>query len=68
MRGYRCLKNLYLNIHSPELEAKITPEQQALFDQGNAVGEEARKYFPGGLSLIINLGIFLAHLKKLGNC
>lgn len=49
MRGYRCSKSLYLTIHHPELEAPITPETQHLFDQGNAVGEKAREYFPGGV-------------------
>src|SRR3990167_3631857 len=49
MRGYRCHKCLYLTIHHPELETPIGPELQALFDQGNKVGEEARKYFPGGV-------------------
>ena len=49
MRGYRCLKCIYLTIHEPELEAPITPETQALFDQGNAVGEMARTYFPNGI-------------------
>lgn len=49
MRGYRCLKCLYLTIHHPELEAPITPEIQALFDQGNTVGTKAREYHPGGV-------------------
>jgi hypothetical protein len=49
MRGYRCLKNVYQTIHNPDLEAPITKEQQALFDQGNQVGEDARKKFPGGV-------------------
>lgn len=49
MDGYRCHKCLYLTIHCPELKAPITPELQALFDQGNRVGEEARKFFPGGV-------------------
>lgn len=48
MRGYRCMKCIYLTIHHPELEAPITPETQALFDQGNEVGAKAREYFPGG--------------------
>lgn len=48
MRGYRCLKCIYLTIHRPELEAPITPETQALFDQGNIVGAKAREYYPGG--------------------
>lgn len=49
MRGYRCLKCIYLTIHQPALEAPITPETQALFDQGNAVGAKAREQFPGGV-------------------
>lgn len=49
MRGYRCLKCIYLTIHHPELEAAITPETQALFDQGNMVGAKAREYYPGGV-------------------
>ena len=64
MKGYRCLKNIYLNIHHPELEAKITPEQQALFDQGNFVGEEARKYFPGGVLVDNKPWDFFGSLKK----
>lgn len=48
MRGYRCLKCIYLTIHHPEYEAPISAELQALFDQGNTIGEEARKYIPGG--------------------
>lgn len=48
MRGYRCLKSIYLTIHQPQLEPPVTPELQALFDQGNQVGETARRYLPGG--------------------
>lgn len=54
MRGYRCQKCIYLTIHRPDLEPPISPEKQALFDQGNRVGEEARKFFPGGV-LVDNL-------------
>lgn len=49
LRGYRCAKAIYLTIHRPELEPVIGPEQQAVFDQGNQVGEVARTYFPGGV-------------------
>jgi hypothetical protein len=49
LRGYRCLKCIYLTVHHPEFEAPITPELQALFDQGNRVGAKAREYFPGGI-------------------
>jgi len=54
LRGYRCLKCIYLTIHRPALEAPITPETQALFDQGNRVGASARDFFPGGV-LVDNL-------------
>ena len=64
MRGYRCHKELYLNIHSPELESPITADQQAVFDQGNEVGETARKYFPGGVLVDFKPWDFFGSLKK----
>jgi hypothetical protein len=48
MKGYRCSKYIYLTIHQSKLETPITAETQTLFDQGNRVGAEARKYFSGG--------------------
>ncbi len=42
MRGYQCAKSFYLSIHHKEFEPKISPELQALFDQGHAVSELAR--------------------------
>lgn len=64
MRGYRCLKSIYLTIHHPELETPISPDQQALFDQGNAVGEEARKRFPGGTLVDNKPWDFFGSLKR----
>lgn len=64
MRGYRCQKEIYLNIHSPELESPITPDQQAVFDQGNEVGAMARKYFPGGVLVDFKPWDFFGSLKK----
>lgn len=49
MRGYQCPKSIYLTVHHKELEPPITPAQQAVFDQGNEVGLEARKRFPSGV-------------------
>jgi len=49
LRGYRCLKCIYLTVHHPTLEAPIDDNTQALFDQGNAVGVKAREYYPGGV-------------------
>ncbi len=49
LRGFRCLKAIYLTIHHPELEPPVDAATQALFDQGNEVGREARKYYPDGV-------------------
>jgi hypothetical protein len=49
LKGFRCLKCIYLTLHHPELEAPITPDTQALFDQGNMIGAKAREYYPGGI-------------------
>ncbi len=43
MRGMQCEKNLWLNLHKPELEAKADAATQMQFDEGNEVGELARK-------------------------
>lgn len=64
MRGFRCHKSIYLTIHHSEFEAPITPDQQALFDQGNLVGEEARKKFPGGILVDAKPWDFWGSLKK----
>lgn len=68
MRGYRCLKCIYLTIHNPELEPPITPELQALFDQGNLVGEVARTYFPGGTLVDCKPWEFGDALQKTREC
>lgn len=49
MQGYQCHKNIYLSVHKKELIPPVTPELQALFDQGNVVTEEARRRFPAGV-------------------
>jgi len=64
MSGYRCLKCAYLTVHHPELKAPITPEKQALFDEGNRVGEEARKRFPNGILVTNPPWDFYGSLKK----
>lgn len=64
MRGYRCLKCIYLTIHQPELEAPVTPTTQALFDQGNEVGAKAREYFPGGILVDNKPWDFIGALNK----
>lgn len=48
MRSYRCPKAFYMTIHHPDKETPVTTELQKLFDEGLAVGREARNLFPGG--------------------
>lgn len=64
MRGYQCLKSIYLTIHHKELEPPVTPEQQAIFDQGTFVGVEARKRIPGGILVDNKPWDFFGSLKK----
>lgn len=47
--GLQCPKNLWLTCHMPELADPASEAQQAVFDQGHAVGALARQYFPGGV-------------------
>lgn len=51
LTGLQCPKALYLQVHSPSLAAPVSSGQQAIFDQGNVVGIEARKRFPGGIEI-----------------
>jgi hypothetical protein len=48
LQGLQCHKALWLRKNKPKLAAPISEAQLALFDQGNKVGELARKYFPDG--------------------
>ena len=47
--GLQCLKRLYLETFNRDLADPISPQQQALFDSGTAVGELARERFSPGL-------------------
>jgi hypothetical protein len=47
LAGLQCLKRLYLQVHQPELASEIDEGQQAIFDQGHEVGDQARTGFPG---------------------
>ncbi len=64
MRGYQCLKSIYLTIHNKELEPPVTPDLQAVFDQGNVVGDEARKKYPNGVMVENPAWDFFGALKK----
>jgi len=64
MRGYRCVKSLYLTIQNPELEPPVTPALQATFDQGHEIGEEARRRFPEGVLVDNKPWDFVGALKR----
>lgn len=47
--GLQCPKYLWLYCYMPEIADDAGEALQAIFDQGHAVGELAREYFPGGV-------------------
>lgn len=48
--GLQCHRQLWLRVHEPDApELEPDAELQAIFDQGNRVGERARTEFPGGI-------------------
>ena len=47
--GLQCPKRLYLESYHIELADPVGEAQQAIFDMGNAVGELARRRWPGGV-------------------
>jgi predicted RecB family nuclease len=49
--GVQCLKRLYLLGHSRELAAQPSASDQAIIEQGRAVGMLARQLFPGGVEV-----------------
>lgn len=49
MKGLQCQKLLWTVCHAPESMPEADVSAQALFDEGNAVGELARSLFPGGV-------------------
>ena len=51
MAGARCLRRLWLLVHSPELGAGKTAADFALMDQGRQVGKRAQQLFPGGVEV-----------------
>ena len=51
IRGLQCHKALWLLTHRPELQDKISPAQQAIFDSGSGVGKVAQGLFPNGVEV-----------------
>jgi len=51
IKGYHCLKSLYLHKKRPFLRDRLTAEQLAKFKRGHQVGDLAQKLFPGGIDV-----------------
>ena len=49
IRGLQCEKSLYLYKHNYNLKDAISPQLQAIFNQGNNVGLLAQELFPNGV-------------------
>ena len=49
VRGLQCEKSLYLYKKHYNLKDPASPTLQAVFDQGNEIGELAQSLFPGGV-------------------
>lgn len=51
IKGYHCLKSLYLYKNRPFLRDKMSAEQRAKFRRGHHVGDLAQQLFPGGIDV-----------------
>lgn len=51
IKGYHCLKSLYLYKNRPFLRDKLTAEQRAKFKRGHEVGNLAQQLFTGGIDV-----------------
>lgn len=49
LRGLTCPKSLYLYKNNRDLMESISPQQEAIFEQGTNVGVLAQELFPGGV-------------------
>ena len=49
IRGLQCEKSLYLYKYHYNLKDAISPQLQAIFNQGNTVGLLAQELFPNGV-------------------
>jgi hypothetical protein len=49
IRGLQCEKSLYLYKHHYNLKDAISPQLQAIFNQGHRIGELAQDLFSGGV-------------------
>lgn len=54
LSGLQCEKKLWIETHQRELVPKPDEAQQAIFDQGTAVGVLAQGLFPGGVEIDVD--------------
>jgi hypothetical protein len=57
MAGVQCLKRLYLLVHAPEIAGQPDGANEAIIEQGRAVGLLARQLFPGGVEVVGSGGL-----------
>lgn len=66
--GMQCLKQLYLQVHEPDLAGEVDEATEAIFSQGHEVGRLAQQRFPGGIQVEADptqIEAALAKTKKL---
>jgi hypothetical protein len=51
LTGLQCPKYLWIQIHEPARIPEADTVTQYIFDQGNVVGEYAKRLFPGGIDI-----------------
>ena len=54
IRGLQCHKSLWLSKHKPQLKEKPNAQTEAMFNDGYAVGDIAKKLFPNGVEIEFN--------------
>jgi Domain of unknown function(DUF2779)/Domain of unknown function DUF83 len=51
LAGLQCLKRLHYETYEPDLRSPVGPGRRAILEAGKAVGEVARKRYPGGVAI-----------------
>ena len=63
IRGYQCVKSLWLYNHRKDLIPETPQSLQLIFDQGHAIGELAQRRYKGG-TLIADDYLHIAEALK----
>jgi predicted RecB family nuclease len=64
MQGLQCEKLLWLSLNEPELQTEVSDSQQMQFDEGNEVGELARKLEGKGVMIDNEYWDYVGAAKK----